>query len=78
MQKSAQDHDAPLWKVKDLDLDTDISDVVFADDETGEYVQLVRDEKGHFIRDGEWSEVKVIRKQGRIKLYSAGPSSFDN
>lgn len=76
MQRSIKDNDFWFWKVHNLDTDTDIRDVIFADDETCEYHQRVRDKDGKLIRDD--NGVVVARMQGRIEFRHVPVFHFDN
>jgi hypothetical protein len=53
-------------RVLDLDTSRFVRDVLFANEATGEYVVLKRNQDGFLILDG--AEVLKERKQGRIKV----------
>ena len=62
-----EDLDAYDYNVIDVDTGEPISHVVWADDETGNYGQMVP--KGtSFELDRPWLEVKIVERHGHIKL----------
>ncbi len=62
MIKSINDADALLYKVVDLDTGSDMANVIYADDETGEYTQLEL-EKKNVLED-----VRALSKTGKVSL----------
>ena len=66
------DHDAFFFSVVDLDTEEDIEDIIWADDETGEYEQHCRDENDNLIIekdiDGMPDKIKSEVKKGNIVL----------
>lgn len=71
-------HDAFKYKVIDTDTNKEIRFCIIADEETGEYIQYIEEEKG--IRSGlEWFRAKghyqgtefipdTVQKRGNIKI----------
>jgi len=66
------DHDAYFFSLFDLDTEEKIEDVIWADDETGEYEQHCRDENDSLIiekdADGIPDHIKSEIKKGNIRL----------
>lgn len=66
MQKRGMDHDARWWIVIDLDSGQRIDNVVFADDETGEYDVILRDGDGDMMVGVDGPVIE--RRKGNIRL----------
>lgn len=60
--------EAKHYKVIDLDTGEDIPRVIWADDVTGQYEQVVADESGRIFLDDEGDGVLTRKCTGRIKL----------
>ena len=66
MQKRGMDEDARWWKVIDLNTGEYIANVLFADDETGEYDVFLQDNDGHIVRGVDGPVIE--RRNGNIRL----------
>lgn len=73
MRKTATDWDASAWCVLDLDLEELISHVVEADDETGKYVVVVKDDFCQPVLDAQ-GNFQYVHRTGRIKLILSATS----
>ena len=68
MEKHCEDTDAKYFKIVDAETGVMIKDVVWANDETGEYEQLRKDENGKLVLNEARDEIIIDRKTGNIKF----------
>lgn len=68
MEKGINDLDYVKYKVRDEDTGEFIPHISYANDETGEYDEFVKDKEGRWQLSETGVGVKTVRKKGNIKL----------
>lgn len=68
MNKHCNDSNAKHFKVVDAETGIKVHDVIWANDETGEYDQLRKDENGKLVLNEAGDGIAIDRKTGKIKF----------